>query len=564
MTTDSHIINKIHFFRYRKLINIDLAFTPGVNAISGANGTCKSSILHVISNSFQAVTSKSNWLEDGNAALTVKHINSSMNPKIESLARGDKEYNDPAPGLKGSLFSITYGHGESLDFRRHNSKNSEKARFAVKPYYPSGKSQSLPCLPVIYLGLARLFPYGEYDNDEQVKSIRDALPTAYQDKLFKNYASFTFLDVTDSKSQSMGDIKSRAEFTTNKEGIDSNTISAGEDNLFIILTALESLAYYHNAVKDGHNSESILLIDELDASLHPAFQIKLVNIFSEYSTKYGIQIVFTTHSLTLLDHLISQGENVIYLRDNMTDVLPMNEPDMYRIKLDLNRMISSNIYLNKSIPVFSEDAEARFALEILFDFLEEKTEFFSRVRSRFHLVDGDIGADNLRNLFKDSYLQQSTMSSICILDGDKGSNLRYNIVALPGQKSPEEWLIEYARELDKRDDDFWRDEAILNRGYGKPTFKSEIDGKFNKIDEDLVIRKEEGESIHSLRRRKYKSAFNEYQDFFRFVLFNWINNPENSVELSRFCNEFHSMFLKVSEYHGIDKEAWPKGDDPVV
>ena len=156
------------------------------------------------------------------------------------------------------------------------------------------------------------------------------------------------------------------------------------------------------------------------------------------------------------------------------------------------------------------------------------------------------------------------MSSICILDGDKGSNLRYNIVALPGQKSPEEWLIEYARELDKRDDDFWRDEAILNRGYGKPTFKSEIDGKFNKIDEDLVIRKEEGESIHSLRRRKYKSAFNEYQDFFRFVLFNWINNPENSVELSRFCNEFHSMFLKVSEYHGIDKEAWPKGDDPVV
>lgn len=34
MTTDSHIINKIHFFRYRKLINIDLAFTPGVNAIS--------------------------------------------------------------------------------------------------------------------------------------------------------------------------------------------------------------------------------------------------------------------------------------------------------------------------------------------------------------------------------------------------------------------------------------------------------------------------------------------------------------------------------------------------
>lgn len=564
MTADSRIVHKIHFYHYRKLIDVDLAFAPGVNAISGANGTCKSSILHIVSNSFQAVTSKSDWLRDGNATLTIKHINSSVNPKIESLARGDKEYNDPAPGLEGSLFSITYGNEESLDFRRHNSKNSGKARFAVKPYYPSGKSQSLPCLPVIYLGLTRLFPYGEYGNDEQVKSIRDALPMEYQDRLFKNYADFTFMNVIDSKSQSMGDIKNRAEFTTNKEGIDSNTISAGEDNLLIILTALESLAYYHDVVKEGHNSESILLIDELDASLHPAFQIKLVNLFSEYSTEYGIQIIFTTHSLTLLDHLIGHGENVINLYDNMTKVWPMDKPDMYKIKLDLNDLISSDIYLNKSIPVFSEDAEARFVISEIFSYLEENTEYFSRVRSRFHLVDGDIGADNLKSLFKDPYLQQSTMSSICILDGDKGSSLQYNIVKLPGRKSPEEWLIEYARELDSRDDDFWCDNAILSRGYTKRTFRSKIDKRFKNIDEEIAAAQEAGERTHSVKRRKYKGAFNAYRDFFRFVLANWMHNPENSGELSKFCSEFHSMFLKVSEYHGIDKEAWPKGDDLIV
>ncbi len=558
---NSQIIKEIHFNRYRKLKNIDMVFSPGVNAISGPNGTCKSSVLHIISNSYQAVTSKSSWLKDGNAALTIKHINSSLNPKIESLTRGDREYNDPAPGLEGSLFSVTYGSGEPLDFRRHNSsKNSGENRFAVKLYYQSGKNQSLPTLPVIYLGLTRLFPYGEYEKDEQIKSIRDALPEEYQQSLLNNYEDFTLLHIDATKSQAMGDIKNRVEFTTASDGIDSNTISAGEDNLFIILLALESLAYYHDTVKDGCNAESVLLIDELDASLHPAFQIKLADLFSEYSALYGIQIVFTTHSLTLLDHLITNNENVIYLQDNLTDVLPMEDPDMYRIKLNLSSMISSDIYVRKYIPVFSEDKEARFALNALFDYFDEHTEYFARTRRFFHLVDGDIGSDNLSNLFKDKYLLQSTMASICVLDGDKGSNPRFNIVKLPGGKSPEEWLIDYARTLVESDDDFWRDETILNQNYGKTTFLSKIDKSFKNIEDKLNTKKESGESTRSIKRREYKEAFRRYEDFFHYVLVHWIHNPENFKDVSRFYKEFHKMFLKVSEYHSIDQAIWPSGD----
>ena len=46
----------------------------------------------------------------------------------------------------------------------------------------------------------------------------------------------------------MGDIKVRNEFSSNVAGVDSNTISAGEDNLSIILTALISLKYYFNSI----------------------------------------------------------------------------------------------------------------------------------------------------------------------------------------------------------------------------------------------------------------------------------------------------------------------------
>lgn len=558
---NSQIIKEIHFNRYRKLKNIDMVFSPGVNAISGPNGTCKSSVLHIISNSYQAVTSKSSWLKDGNAALTIKHINSSLNPKIESLTRGDREYNDPAPGLEGSLFSVTYGSGEPLDFRRHNSsKNSGESRFAVKPYYQSGKNQSLPMLPVIYLGLTRLFPYGEYDKDEQIKNIRDSLPEEHQQRLLNNYEDFTLMHINATKSQAMGDIKNRVEFTTASDGVDSNTISAGEDNLFIILMALESLAYYHDSVEESHEAESILLIDEIDASLHPAFQIKLAELFSSYGSKYGIQIIFTTHSLTLLDYLISANESVIYLLDNLDSVIPMDSPDMYRIKLDLNNKISPDIYLNKSLPIFSEDEETRFILESLFDCFEENTLHFSRIRSSLHLVDGDFGSESLSKLFKDPYMQQSTMASICILDGDHGSNLRCNIVKLPGKTSPEEWLLEYARSLVEGNNDFWLDKALSNRGYSKKYFLSTIDKKFKDIDEEISAKNNQGESVRSLRRKKYKKAFNAYRDFFGYALKHWMHNPGNYQELLRFYNELHNMFIKIAEYHSLDKEAWPKND----
>ena len=95
----------------------------------------------------------------------------------------------------------------------------------------------------------------------------------------------------------MGDIKTRADFESDKEGIDSNTISAGEDNLFIIICALVSLRYYFENIASHNDVESILLIDEFDATLHPSLQNRLLKIFREYAEAYKIQIIFTTQQI---------------------------------------------------------------------------------------------------------------------------------------------------------------------------------------------------------------------------------------------------------------------------
>ena len=45
------------------------------------------------------------------------------------------------------------------------------------------------------------------------------------------------------------------------------------------------------------------MIDELDATLYPGSQIKMIEFLHQMAEKYCIQIVFTTHSLTILEKI---------------------------------------------------------------------------------------------------------------------------------------------------------------------------------------------------------------------------------------------------------------------
>lgn len=229
------MIKKLKVEQYRKLKNVELEFDNGINVLSGSNGTCKTSILHIISNSYQAVSKTAPWIKEANCIEIIKNINSIANPKIEKLTKGDKKYNDPAPGCKGTLYSVDYFDGSTLEFRRHNSSTHSGNRFSVKPQYKKGSKDSLPQLPVIYLGLSRLYAYGEYQNEESITSINKKLPQKYLEEICLLYKSFTGISISYSGQQKMGDIKTRAEFSSEYEGIDSNTISAGEIIYLLLL-----------------------------------------------------------------------------------------------------------------------------------------------------------------------------------------------------------------------------------------------------------------------------------------------------------------------------------------
>ncbi|MDC9622410.1 AAA family ATPase [Xenorhabdus sp. XENO-7] len=551
------MIREIEVHKYRKIENLKFSFDPDINVISGTNGTCKTSLLHIISNSVKSPAVSSGDYSNPNCFKIVKNTNVILNPKIESLVRDAKNYIDPSNGMKGNLFEVEYNDGRKLKFRKHNSKIAN--RYAIKPYYSRTEdNQLLPSCPVIYLGLSRLFPTGEV-GDELIENVKLNLPDEYLNIISDLYSKLINIKIKDVKIKNVSDFKSGPEFDSSIDGIDSNTISSGEDNLFIILKALVSLSYYYNSlVSVGNDNVSILLIDEFDATLHPSLQEKLFDIINEYSLKYKIQVFMTTHSLSLLEYVLENKQKVIYLLNNYTDIEQIEEPTIIDIKMHLKNDTRDNIYNKKRIPIFMEDDEARFFLNEIFDYFEEKNKKFALVRRFFHLIPCKIGADNLVTIFKDPYLLETSLKSICILDGDKNSNLNKCTITLPGKESPENMFFKYIEWLDLNNEaTFWKNKNIIGQGYTKQKYLSDIKSDISEIKEKIEELKKQNGSLKGVERDMNKKIFNKHSVFFSLVIRHWLQNDEkNKNEISLFFNELKGVFCKVCIPNGIERKEW--------
>lgn len=547
------MIKKIHINKYRKLENIDFEFSKDINIISGTNGTCKTSLLYIISNSFKAITGSDENIIDKNGPTVIRWINKLTNPKIESLTRGDNEYNDPAPDIKGSLFTIEYYDGYKLDFRRHNHKIA--TRFAIKPFYKKDTSQYLPGIPVIYLGLFRLYSFGEFNNDDGIKKIEKKLPDKYIKILKELYKNFTNIEINYQCQTLMAGIKNRAEFITDSQGVDSNTISAGEDNLYILLTALVSLRYYYENLKEKNKEiESILLIDELDATLHPEFQIKLLELFKEYSKEYKIQITFTTHSITLLEYAIKKKINIFYLLDNIENVILEKNINRYKLEMFLKNITRKELENNRKISIFTEDNEARFFLEKLIKYFS-KDESFNKIKNIFYIPEINISCNELVKLFSDKVIE-SMESSICILDGDCSVNDSFcdkikrenHIMCLPGEFPLEELLFKYSKEIfEDKNTKFWQNPILKDEGITKRNYQTTIQRE---------IENRNTETENKKLRNINKDIFKKHSTFFDLLLDEWINDTRNEELIHKFYKELNIIFKKLASFYKINSNDW--------
>lgn len=449
----------------------------------------------------------------------------------------------------------------TIDFRKHNTSVDtlkDKSRYRIIPKYTAGAGTSLLPAPVIYLSLTRLFPFGEFSDNEVLNKISKKLPDAYQDKINALYKDFTKFEVSNVKHQKMGTLKHKSDFITNKEGVDSNTISAGEDSLYIILTALVSLEYFYTIF----SKPSILLLDEIDATLHPAFQIKLLSLLAGYAKNNNIQVFFTTHSLTLIEYALSSKEHVKYLLEVPSGIFEMEDVDMPTINRNLLNQTndSPNIFLPKKIPIFTEDAEAKIILEILLDFFhKEDMDSFGKISNFFYIVENiSIGSSILRNMFENQTID-NFKGSICMLDGDQTvqkTDIQNSIMCLPGKDSPEKFLFEYAKILVERNDPFWKSTVNIQSGYTVSAVQEALIEPYEKINALYESKKVEGKTTKGFKREQYKDLFKKNSNLMKTLFGHWI--VQNKQETDDFLRNFQKLFYKNGKLKNIDISLWAK------
>lgn len=213
--------------------------------------------------------------------------------------------------------------------------------------------------------------------------------------------------------------------------------------MYLLLSFIKLKTEYDNIGEPWPGG--ILLIDELDATLHPAAQIRLIDLIYKVCKQFNFQAVFTTHSLQILEYLSSlqirnSDINIEYFTTANGKLEIHHNPPFEAME---NDMMISTYYLtsnNRKINIYSEDAEARYFIRhMLADY-----------KDHFRLLDIKLGGESLMNLL---YNDPDYFKNVLfILDGDKDlAKTKYaelpakhcNVIFLPGNEGPEALLYNY-------------------------------------------------------------------------------------------------------------------------
>lgn len=447
------MLKEIKIQKYRGFRDVSFSIGTQLTVIAGQNGTQKTTLLGMLTQMFtldpKSSIGKEKPLIGGN--YRSDFVNKfKFSPKFDKA--GDHEWTLSFEGMDD--FTVT-----SI----WRKKEEGTIRFWQKGTHEAGSGYIQ--YPVLYLSLRRLFPLGEDSKvgESHLVELTEAEKKEYKkfhdDVLFNVYEDAQPLYLEGSEKQTIG---------VNTPTYDWRANSAGQDNLGKIVLALFSFKRlkenYPNEYKGG-----ILAIDELDTTLFPASQIKILKSLLSYANKNQIQIIFTTHSLTLIKEackLQEECEANSSRKGQVNVVFLQREDDHIAIKervgygtIENNLCVSLAEKPNTQVNIYTEDDEGWLFLYNLVP---------TKYRSVLKHIKAKLACTAYINMIEAKIPSFCPPDGLVVLDGDVEKNDHYKHVAnklllLPGTKSPELMIADWIHGLSDTDP-FW---SAINPGYGR-------------------------------------------------------------------------------------------------
>lgn len=548
--------------RFRKLSSLTLDIGNRLTAIGGLNGIGKTTILGLIANcsGIRDARYRSYFDKTYQAQFQELFHLSIDNDYIESV--NEKSYVD---------FVYETDQGEFIkrcSVTKHKDKGIDRLKVVPRTVTKElgkelgiGPDKKMP-IPTIYLGMSRMHPMGEVEAENIKTTKLKSISSEDKDYLIELFSEIGQFDINSEDTSIIDhDVKfSNKRFKLPALKHDTLSISLGQDSLSSIFTALASFKRIKREY-EGYQS-GILVIDELDAGLHHSVQIKLLQLLKKEARKLNLQVIFTTHSLTIFKELLNIPDKqqifnnipdkVIYLYDSYkpkvhSNITYLNIKNNQMTKLTQHTALSQNRF-------YFEDDEAKWFFESVCKVLG-----FEDIKTSFNidpeLVSLKLGSNTLLSLAKaDSFFKKV----IVVLDNDVMSSEEArktivenpNFIALPGSdtftpntpsrlRTPEKIIYDYLdNKVKNYDDNFWENLSKTNN--------QQIDFDYVK---DAVLTVNVNQSTEDAKFREImKSWFKSHKQLFDKIHIVELFAKENPNEISKFKSELITAIQFVSQH----------------
>ena len=384
----------IEYFRNFKEVSFELG--RKITVISGQNGVGKSNLLSLIAS--------------GSGVNKKSVLGSNFQPEFYDFFNVDKDED-----FENYKLYVTYVEDDGttaltkrLSFKddtktgrgiriipRTTNVNIEdctlkQAEEKAKMEYDVGGAARVR-IPTIYLSLSRLYPLGERKDTVKITEIRKT-NSFYQKKADEKYKCWYNTVIPNSiKNEAVlskveKNTCSRASLHMDINNTPTLSQSIGQDNLGNIISALVDI--YMLSLDDDYKG-ALLCIDEIDVSLHPDTQIRLLDLFNQLSEELNIQFVVSTHSLTILKEVLKKEKRnstdfkVVYLKTPSAPYVT-DRKSYELLKAD---MFGSLSFQRPKVKVYFEDEIGKAVFGMLMD----------AFRNIYHAVESNIETPVLRN-----------------------------------------------------------------------------------------------------------------------------------------------------------------------